>query len=166
MDKSGAVGVAQEEGFVTSCGVCGAEDAMEVVFGTFSSRGMGLCNDGFCFGDAKQVDTSHEIAECAHCGHLQTLDGSPLDIVVPPRHPGITNLEVWIVKAQDLLSRWSRDDAPDEDQARIARELLASAELYFIRGLPHGLAQALGAEGFEGPDHIAKGLCDRLREKR
>jgi len=59
--------------YQTKCPACETEDCLYVISGVFQAD-MHLCSDGFCFTDAKQVDTEDETVKCASCERLFMLD--------------------------------------------------------------------------------------------
>lgn len=63
---------------VTKCNSCTGENLL-VTGGTFMATGVTLCPEGFSLWDAKQLDTTNEVATCPDCGHTQDLFGDDLD---------------------------------------------------------------------------------------
>ena len=59
--------------FKTRCPVCNAEGTLAVISGIFTAFGMMLSEDGFSFGDAKNVDTEGERIECQACKNYFSL---------------------------------------------------------------------------------------------
>jgi len=68
--------------FVTQCNACRGN--LNVTNGTFAASGARLCEDGFNLFQAKQLDTSDEVATCTECGHLQDLFGNDVDTKIRP----------------------------------------------------------------------------------
>ena len=59
--------------YITKCPKCGTEDSLHVISGSFECARMSLKKDGFCFADAKQIDTNDEIVWCLECDETFSL---------------------------------------------------------------------------------------------